>query len=235
MSVLTFFGRGSAFTDEQNSAYFWHGNDLVIIDCPTVAFQKAKKVMADKKAENIYILITHTHGDHSGAVGTMLSYVWFVLNKKATIIAPSGEVMEDLLTYLLRMEGCEPEWFRIMTADDLHAEWLVSAVPTSHVRTLDGKCFGYHLYIDGHDTIYTGDTATLEPYIPLLHDGAYLYSEISFHKSDAHLYMETVLPVLLNLAGKGIKVYLMHLDNEEEIMRRIQGTPLRIAPLYQNK
>lgn len=43
MSVLTFFGRGSAFTDEQNSAYFWHGNDLVIIDCPTVAFQKAKK------------------------------------------------------------------------------------------------------------------------------------------------------------------------------------------------
>ena len=143
--------------------------------------------------------------------------------------------MEDLLTYLLRMEGCEPEWFRIMTADDLHAEWLVSAVPTSHVRTLDGKCFGYHLYIDGHDTIYTGDTATLEPYIPLLHDGAYLYSEISIHKSDAHLYMENVLPVLLDLAGKGIKVYLMHLDNEEEIMRRIQGTSLRIAPLYQNK
>ena len=56
--------------------------------------------MADKKADNIYILITHTHGDHSGAVGTMLSYVWFVLNRQATIIAPSGEVMEDLLIFL---------------------------------------------------------------------------------------------------------------------------------------
>ena len=60
-------------------------------------------------------------------------------------------------------------------------------------------------------------------------------SVFSVHKSDAHLYIENVLPVLLKLAGKGIKVYLMHLDNEEEIMRRIQGTPLRIAPLYQNK
>ena len=60
-------------------------------------------------------------------------------------------------------------------------------------------------------------------------------SVFSVHKSDAHLYIENVLPVLLKLAGKGIRVYLMHLDNEEEIMRRIQGTPLRIAPLYQNK
>ena len=54
-------------------------------------------------------------------------------------------------------------------------------------------------------------------------------SVFSVHKSDAHLYIENVLPVLLNLAGKGIKVYLMHLDNEEEIMHRIQGTSLRIS------
>ena len=60
-------------------------------------------------------------------------------------------------------------------------------------------------------------------------------SVFSVLKSDAHLYMETVLPVLLKLAGKGIRVYLMHLDNEEEIMHRIQGTSLRIAPLYPNK
>jgi hypothetical protein len=60
-------------------------------------------------------------------------------------------------------------------------------------------------------------------------------SVFSVHKSDAHLYIENVLPVLLKLAGKGIRVYLMHLDNEEEIMRRIQGTSLRIAPLYRNK
>ena len=58
MSVLTFFGRGSAFTDEQNAAFFWHGNDLIIIDCPTVAFQKAKKAIKgiNWTIYNIYVV-----------------------------------------------------------------------------------------------------------------------------------------------------------------------------------
>ena len=32
--MLTFFGRGSAFSDQQNSSYFVDNNDLILIDCP---------------------------------------------------------------------------------------------------------------------------------------------------------------------------------------------------------
>lgn len=75
-TLLLFLGRGSAFADEHNSAFFVEDNELVLIDCPATSYQKVKK-MNWEHYDNIYILITHTHGDHSGGVGTMLQYVWF--------------------------------------------------------------------------------------------------------------------------------------------------------------
>jgi len=230
--MLKFLGRGSAFADEHNSAFFFHDNDLILIDCPASSFQKVKK-MNLSAVKNIYILITHTHGDHSGGVGTMLQFAWFVLQNPVTIVAPSDTVKNDLLTLLIEIEGCEPEWFNIVTADELHCEWLVSAVPTTHAQTLNGKCFGYHLSIQGNDVVYTGDTATLVPFLPLLHSGAYLYSEISFYKSGVHLFYIDTLPILKGLVQKGVKVYLMHLDNEEELTKIVQNTGLELAPLYQ--
>ncbi len=232
--MLKFFGRGSAFADEHNAAFFYHNNDLVLIDCPTCAFQKVKK-MKLKEMVSIYILITHTHGDHSGAVGTMLQYAWFVLHNPVTIVAPSETVKDDLLTLLMRIEGCEPDWFKIITADELHKEWFINAIPTTHAKTLNGKCFGYHLRVGGNDVIYTGDTATLEPYLPLLHKGAFLYTEMACFKSEVHLYIGDILPFLIDLSYKGVKIFLMHLDNEEEILKVIEGTGLALAPLYQDE
>lgn len=232
--MLKFLGRGSAFADEHNSAFFFHDNDLILIDCPASSFQKVKK-MNLSAVKNIYILITHTHGDHSGGVGTMLQFAWCVLQNPVTIVAPSDTVKNDLLTLLIQIEGCEPEWFNIVTADELNSEWLVAAVPTAHAQTLNGKCFGYHLSIQGNDVVYTGDTATLDPFLSLLHSGAYLYSEISFYKSGVHLFYMDTLPILKGLVQKGVKVYLMHLDNEEELTKIVQNTGLELAPLYQGE
>ncbi|MBQ3947253.1 MAG: MBL fold metallo-hydrolase, partial [Ruminococcus sp.] len=67
--LLLFLGRGSAFADENNSAFFVEDNDLVLIDCPATSYHKVKKMNLEQY-DNIYILITHTHGDHSGGVGT---------------------------------------------------------------------------------------------------------------------------------------------------------------------
>ena len=89
--------------------------------------------------------------------------------------------------------------------------------------------------IGGNDVIYTGDTATLEPYLPLLHEGAYLYTETSYYKSDVHLYIGDSLPIFNDLSDKSVKVFLMHLDNEKEILKQIEGTRLALAPLYQDK
>ena len=228
--MIKFFGRGCAFADEHNSAFFYHDKDLILIDCPATSFQKIKK-MNLHKIQNIYILVTHTHGDHTGSVGTILQYAWFILKNPVTIVAPSDEVKNDLQTLLIQIEGCEPKWFNITTADKIRQNWLVSAIPTTHSKTLAGKCFGYHLKIQGNDVIYTGDTATLSPYLPFLHDGAYLYTEISFYKSDVHLHIDDALPILKKLSENGVKIYLMHLDDENEILKIIYDTKLKFAPL----
>ena len=231
--LLLFLGRGSAFADEHNSAFFVEDNELVLIDCPATSYQKVKK-MNWEQYDNIYILITHTHGDHSGGVGTMLQYVWFAsyMKKKVTIVAPSPEVKEDMLLLLMRIEGCEQEWFDIITADELNKTWFVTAVPTSHVRPLAGKCFGYHLNIHGNNVVYTGDTGTLEPFKPLLKRGSFLYTEAAYYKSEVHLYLKNMLPEFIRLSDSGVHVYLMHLDVEEEIRKMISDAPLKFVSLY---
>ncbi|HRR76419.1 MAG TPA: YqiA/YcfP family alpha/beta fold hydrolase [Ruminococcus sp.] len=231
--LLLFLGRGSAFADEHNSAFFDEDNELVLIDCPATSYQKVKK-MNWQQYDNIFILVTHTHGDHSGGVGTMLQYVWFAsyMKKKVTIVAPSEEVKQDMLLLLMRIEGCQQEWFDIVTAGELDKKWLTAAVPTTHVKPLEGRCFGYHLNIHGFNVVYTGDTASLEPFRPLLGKGSFLYTEAAFYKSDVHMYLKDMLPEYISLAESGVHVYLMHLDNEEEIKKMIAGTPLRLAMLY---
>lgn len=233
--MLKFFGRGSAFADEHNSAFFTYGNDLILIDCPATSFQKVKKMEGLSEFDNIFILVTHTHGDHSGGVGTMLQYVWFALKKKVTVIAPSEQVENDLNMLLRNIEGCEKKWFNITTVDELNKEWLVSSNPTRHTETLSGRCFGYQLKIDGKNVVYTGDTAVLAPFLTLLESGDYLYTEASYYKSEVHLYINDILPELVNLTENGVNVYLMHLDNEEEIEKIIKNTNINLAPLIQEK
>ncbi|HRU96322.1 MAG TPA: hypothetical protein P5092_02620 [Ruminococcus sp.] len=81
--------------------------------------------------------------------GFMGEYVWFAsyMKKKVTIVAPSAEVKEDLLLLLMRIEGCEQEWFNIVNADELDKKWLISAVPTAHVKPLEGRyCSHCHYF-----------------------------------------------------------------------------------------
>ena len=228
--MLSFLGNGSAFADEHNSAFFIAERELVIIDCPATAFPKIKK-MPLGNIDEIYVLITHTHGDHCSGLGTLLQYVWFMLKRKLTVVAPSEEVESDLLT-ILKTEGCIRDWFNILTAEKLNKKWFVSAIPTYHVDFLKDKCFGYCLNVCGNNVVYTGDTRIIEPYLEYLHEGTYFYTEIAYIDSGVHLHIEKFLPELVKLTKKGVKVFVMHLDNEKEIENIIKDTDIKIAPLW---
>ena len=225
-----FLGRGSAFSNAHNCAYFVSNNDLVLLDCPASAFQNIKKLNLEK-FDNIYILVTHTHGDHIGGIGTMLQYAYFVLQKPLTVVAPSKAVSEDLSLLLYQIEGCEKNWFYLTTANHLEKSWLIDAIPTQHVQPLKHKCFGYALYVNNHRIIYTGDTATLMPYLPYLQQNAILYTECSVFQTNAHLYLPDILPVLKTFTEQNIQVYLMHLDDEKQISKMIENTKIQLAPL----
>lgn len=229
--MLQFFGRGSAFADQHNAAFFREQGDLILLDCPGTAFQKVKR-FDWSNVFNVYVLVTHTHGDHIGGLGTLLQYLFFTQHKRLTVVAPSELVREDLQLQLIRIEGCQPEWFSLLTVQQLQKPWLQRAVLTEHTDTLRLKCYGYVLTVAGKTVVYTGDTRTLEPFLPYLHPGSFLYTELAAIQSGVHLYVQDVLPRLKALSEQGVFVFLMHLDCEEEISRQIQGTAIQLAPLY---
>ncbi len=257
--MLSFFGRGSGFSDVHNGAFFRIGHDIVLMDCPMISFTKLKN-MKDADFEHIYVAVTHTHSDHIAGLALTIHYATFVWKKKVTVIAPSEEVRKELEFLLGEMDGCSKETYSTVTADEAVGEkvgigaglegslkagaedaaeavknelcWLQGVIPTVHVPALDGKCFGYRLTVEGKNVIYTGDTATLEPFIPYIQPGSVLYTECSAIESGVHLYIDRLLKYEDFFKKNDVTVYLMHLDDEKSIVKKIKGTGLQLAPLY---
>ena len=102
--MLTFLGRGSAFTDEHNSAFFVENDELVLIDCAMSSFEKLND-MNMTLFKHIYVLITHTHGDHVSGLGMLIDLMEFSVKTPITVVAPSKEVENDIRYLLRNIEG----------------------------------------------------------------------------------------------------------------------------------
>lgn len=223
--ALKFFGRGSGFADEHTSAYFsTETKEMVIIDCPVSTFQKMKHIdLTD--CERFYVLVTHTHGDHVGGLGLFVQYAFFALKKPVTIVAPSTAVANDIST-ILTIEGNELSWCELVTvADVTDKAWFGDCILTKHSPQLEGKCFGYRLLVDDTNVVYTGDTSTLEPFMPYLTENSALYVDTSVYYGMIHLKLEDALEDFLTLNKKGVKVYLMHLDDVAAAEKMVADYP----------
>ena len=236
--MLKFLGRGSAFHSQNNCGFFVKDGELVLMDCPMSAFHKIKYLGFDKLVngvtKGVTVFVTHTHSDHVGGIGMMIHYCYYLLHLPVKVITANEETAENVRYLLSVLEGCCDEGYSLMTVQQAKKEypWIVGAVATVHTQQLEGRCFGWVIEPEGTRIVFTGDTTTLEPFIPYLEKGTYLYTDASAHDCVVHMHIKELEAVIPRLRDKGVKVYFMHLDDEQMLGEAARKAGVQLAPLY---
>ena len=129
--MLRFFGRGSAFADTHNSAYFIYEDNLVLVDCSMDAYFQIKNA-ALKDVKSIYVLITHTHSDHIAGIPLLIDYEFFNGKIPVIVVAPSEEVKKDLLYLIANIDGCDESWYTLDVFENAkkNLSCLTNVIPT---------------------------------------------------------------------------------------------------------
>lgn len=244
---LRFLGNGSAFSPTHTNAYFYYEDNLFFIDLSMYSVEKAKKLVTSD-INNIFILLTHLHSDHASGIGLFAQWCYYMKGKVPYFVSDAklkNDILEDM-----KATGVERHLFKILSIDDcsmvqfdkndiydddaktriqkIISTHLIKTIPTKHVPNLYRKCFGFKLNTGNKIIVYTGDTATLNPYLSELSDADEFYCEMSFHYGVVHLLWSEQKDILLPLS-ENINVYLMHLDDEKAIEKAIKGTKIEIV------
>lgn len=202
--MLTFLGKNSGFGDNNNSAYAENNNNLYIIDCGFSIFNVIKNKFDFKKYNSINVIITHLHNDHAGSLSQLILYLWFIYNIKVNVICKCNKIKE-----YLDITGTPNEAYNLKDSLD-----NLEFIKTEHTKYLDA--YGFKIKIDEKNILYTGDTNTLEPFIPYLDNTDELYIDVSKF-GGAHIKIDDIYKNLKTLKQNGIAIYLMHLDDEEYV------------------
>ena len=202
--TLTFLGRDSGFGEKNNSAYFEENNNLFLIDCGLTVFQELKNNFDLSKYSTISIIITHLHNDHAGSLSQLLLYLWFVLKRKAIVITNCANMKQ-----FLDITGTPSDSYEL-----LNCLPNLEFIKTEHTPYLDA--YGFNLKLNDRSIIYTGDTNTLEPFMPYMNNCDELYIDVS-KLGGAHLKINDIFDTLISCKQNGTDIYLMHMDDKEYI------------------
>jgi len=202
--TLTFLGKDSGFGENNNSAYIENNNNLYIIDCGFTVFNIIKNKFSFNKYNSINIIITHLHNDHAGSLSQLILYLWFIYNIKVNVICKCTKIRD-----YLSITGTPNEAYNLI--DSLEN---LEFIKTEHTKHLDS--YGFYLKINEKNIIYTGDTSTLEPFIPYLNIANEFYVDVSKF-GGAHLKINDIYEQLRKIKQNGTNIHLMHLDDVEYI------------------
>lgn len=235
--ALHFLGTGDAFSRHPNNAYFRPDEDtLVFIDLDARNFLRAKREIERKIPQRVFVLVTHMHNDHVSGIPTLAEWLKYRCSEYTDslfICAP-----EKLLVYmakeLFEYRNLTDDMVTFVTAESMcrqEKSWLISAIPTTHVGDhFEGLCFGYMLSIGFVRVLYSGDTRTLEPFLPISCDE--FYCDISNYNGHdrPHLSWEFEKENLIRKAAD-CDVYTMHMNKEarEALQEEIEEAGLFIA------
>ena len=218
---LNFLGRGASFNPKEgnNSAYFVENNQLFLIDCGESIFERLVESGLLESVESINLMITHTHSDHIGSLGSLAIYSFYALHKPLNIILPENAKHLPNIEKILSGFGCTEPMYNYVDekAFDGKNETFQSIryVETSHCDELD--CYGLLFNTQNGMVYYSGDTREINTVKALIASGQpidklYIDTTTANFPGNVHLYIGILQKAIPDELKE--RVYCMHLNND---------------------
>lgn len=218
---LQFLGRGASFNPKEGntSAYFIEDNQLFLIDCGESIFERIIERGILENIETINLMITHTHSDHVGSLGSLIIYSFYTLQKSINIILPENPKHLSSIEKILSGFGCTESMFNYINEKSFDKKLVtfqsIRYIETKHCDELD--CYGLLFTTQNGMVYYSGDTNEIDTIKKLITSGQpidklYVETTTADFPRNVHLHiriLEKIIPEELKS-----RVYCMHLNND---------------------
>ena len=205
---LNFIGIGGAFNTKlgSNAAYIKENNKIIFIDFGLDTFEKVEKHKLIEDVEEVYVLITHLHGDHVGGLPTFIQYSYIGFNKVVKIINNS-ESFTNNVKNLLKITAVESSNYEFVNVIDLPFSFKIELKKTTHTPLLE--CYSVIFIEKEGKTLYTSDSNDIEYLKKAIDDRNFvkIYTEVGEYAKVHTDYNE------LKKLEKS-KLVLMHIESE---------------------
>jgi ribonuclease BN (tRNA processing enzyme) len=217
---LTFLGRGAGFFPAEGStaAYFLDKGELFLIDCGESVFE----TLVDKKlldsVSGLNVLITHTHSDHVGSLGSLLLYASVTKDIKTNIICDENMAYLPQIRALLDIYGLPKRMYQITDAsafDNRYSRFnRVRYIKTFHCEEL--KSCAILFETNSGLVFYSGDMKDTAPLIEIVKSGQkidklYLDSDNDPNPNPFHLRLKEIYDIVPPELRS--EVYCMHFNS----------------------
>jgi len=219
---LLFLGRGSAFNSYEGntSAYFIDKNELFLIDCGESIFERIMEKQLLDNINCINIMITHTHSDHIGSIGSLIMYCYYVINKKVNIIISKDCLYKNDLIDLIRIFGCTKEMYRVIDETQFDNKYKlfnnIRFLKTEHVSQIPS----YGILFDTENGLiyYSGDTKELNNISNIISstktiDKIYIDTTSTNITNNVHVYIGDLNNLIPDYLKN--KIYCMHVNDKK--------------------
>lgn len=232
---LNFIGRGAAFNlkEGNTNAYFIENEKLFLIDCGETMFETLIKNDILPHMKEVYVLISHTHSDHCGSLGSLGLYCQFVLNTKLKIIVPHDEAYEADLVHLMRIYGNTDNAYECVYEESIDGTFKsFSSVRydlTQHDYML--TCYSFVFETKEGGVFYSADTRTTENMLRFINthekiDRIYMEATDLNVPGDIHLNVDILNAQIPKYVRD--KVWMMHVRSDV-CMEKIKEVGLKIV------
>ena len=232
---LNFIGRGAAFNvlEGNTNAYFVENEKLFMVDCGETMFEAIRKRGILNDVKEVYVLVSHTHSDHCGSLGSFGLYCQYVLGTKLKIIVPHNEAYIFTLKTLMTLFGNTENAFEFIYEEEIDGKFeafdSVRYDLTKHAFEL--TCHSFIFETKNGGVFFSADTRVADNLLEFVRTHEHIdkmYMEVTDidNPIDIHMNLDRFVAAI-NDEIKA-KTYMMHFRNDE-CMKKVIASGFKVV------